>query len=63
MPSTSPKEGLIKTEGMGLIVEVELNAEVLNDRKAIAGNILRFNEDNILSDLSKAGSISSAFLF
>jgi len=33
----------VKTEGMGLIVEVELNAEVLNDRKAIAGNILRFN--------------------
>ena len=43
MPSTSPKEGLLKTEGIGLIVEVELNAEVLNDRKAIAGNILRFD--------------------
>jgi hypothetical protein len=26
-----------------LIEEVGLNAEVLNDRKTIAGNILRFN--------------------
>jgi len=43
MPSTSPKEGLLKTEGIELIVELELNAEVLNDRKAIAGNILRFD--------------------
>ncbi len=43
MLSTSPKKGWIKTEGMGLIVEVELNAEVLTDRKAIAENILRFD--------------------
>ena len=43
MPPTSPKEGLLTTEGIGLVVEVELNADVLNDRKAIAGNILRFD--------------------
>jgi hypothetical protein len=29
---------------VGLIVEVELNAEVLNDRQAIAENILWFNQ-------------------
>ena len=43
MPSTSQKKGLLTTEGIGLIVEVKLNAEVLNDRKTIAGNILRFD--------------------
>ena len=36
------KEDLIKIEEADLIVEMELNAEVLNNRKAIAGNILRF---------------------
>ena len=48
MPSISPKEGLIKTEGMGLIVEVELNAEVINYQKAIAGNILQLDLTIIL---------------
>jgi hypothetical protein len=37
MPSTSPKDGLLKTKGIALIVEV------LNDRKAIAGNVLLFD--------------------
>jgi hypothetical protein len=37
------KKDLIKIEEADLIAEMELNAEVLNDRKAIAGNILRFD--------------------
>ena len=43
MLSISPKKDLLKTDGICLSVEIELNEEVLNDWKAIAGNILRFD--------------------
>jgi hypothetical protein len=43
MRPTSPREGRTQTEGISLIVEAALIAEVRNGQKAIAENILQFN--------------------